>query len=90
MARIPPKDPDATLDYVWDYSEWLEAGETIDDYTVIVPTELTLVADGEADGVVTAWLSGGLDGAKYTVTCRIETSVGRIDDRSMIIPMDER
>lgn len=84
------KDPEATLDYAWDWSAWLEAGETIDDYTITVPAALTLVSDSEAAGVVTVWLSGGIDNAIYKAACRIETSLNRIDVRRIIFRMEER
>ena len=79
------KDPDATLDYVWDWTDWLQEGEGISSHTVEVPDGITLdetSADGEK---VKAWLSGGTAGETYTVTCRITTNStpARTDDRSI-------
>ena len=84
------KDPDATLDYVFDWSGWLEAGETISSHTVTVDTGLTKDSDSESSGVVTAWLSGGTAGDKYNVACEITTSLGRTDERTIEIRMENR
>jgi hypothetical protein len=96
MKSFPIKDPDATLDYAWDWNNWLrfsnsiQAKETISNYTVTVPTGLTKVADSNLDGVITVWLSSGTAGNTYTVACRITTSLGRIDERSATIRCEQR
>jgi hypothetical protein len=38
----------------------------------------------------TVWLSGGLPGGKYEVTCHVTTVGGRIDDRTITINVKER
>lgn len=84
------KDPDARLDYAWDWSAWLEDGETITSHTVTVESG-DVVIDGtpqEAAGVVTAWLEAGT--TRSVVTCHIVTSEGREDDRSRTITIRER
>jgi L-rhamnose isomerase len=79
------KDPDAVLDYTWDWSRWLQAGEAIVSHQILVPTGITLdSSDADAERV-TAWLSGGTNGITYTVTCRITTDQGRTDDRSIAV-----
>lgn len=99
------KDPDATLDYFFDWkpltherpgydSDWLADGETINSYTITVPDGITLEEDvprahSQSDGVVTFWLSGGTPG-KYIVACKIVTSENRIDERSMIVRVKDR
>ena len=86
------KDPDSVLDYAWDWAslDWLESGETIAAYTVTVPSELTLVSSTEVDGIVTAWLSGGTSRTNYICTCQITTSLGRTDERSLFIRVEDR
>lgn len=79
------KDPNAVLDYQWDWSEWLAVGETIASHTVTVPTGLTLDSSTASTTTVTAWLSGGTAGTTYTVTCRVTTSAGRTDDKSITV-----
>lgn len=88
------KDPEAVLDYTFDWNDatdpWLATGETISSYTVTVPTGITKDSDSQADGVVTYWLSGGTAGTNYRVECKIVTSAGRTDERSMWIKVVER
>ena len=87
------KDPDAILDFSWDWSEWLEVN---DDRIVSFEIEVdgvTLEADPApaTDGsVVTAWFSGGTAGTRATATCHIVTNAGREDDRTMTIVIRER
>ena len=86
------KDPDAVLDWKFDWSRWLAAGETITSHTVTPTAGLTvdssLVTDDDTS--VTAWLSGGTAGTRYTVTCHIVTSAGRADDRTIYVYVRER
>lgn len=96
---VNPKDPDAVLDYVFDWaaltngtgtSDWLESGETISSYVVTVGSGLTLDSDSQSSGQVTAWVSGGTAGETYTVACRISTSAGRTDERTVKVRVVER
>jgi len=83
------KDPDGKLDYAWDWTDWLD-GDTISSFDFDLPADFTLVDSYEVGGVVTAWLSGGLENKTYTVTCSIVTALGREDDRSAIFNLEER
>lgn len=89
MAQIFTKDPDAVLDYSFDWYDsgngWLATGETISSHTITVETGITKVSDSESSGVVTVWLSGGTHGNDYDVACKIVTSAGRTDERTMVI-----
>jgi len=84
------KDPEAVLDYGFDWSDWLADGETISTSTWTVPTGITKDSDSKTDTVTTIWLSGGTAGKSYRVTNHIVTSAGRQDDRSLIIKVMER
>jgi len=84
------KDPDAVLDYAFDWNTWLASGETISSHVVTVPTGLTKDSDTESDGIVTVWLSGGTAGTSYNVACKIETSDSRTEERSITILVQER
>lgn len=84
------KDPSAILDYAFDWSDWLESGETISSHTITVDTGLTTDSDSESSGVVTIWLSGGTHGVDYIVACKISTSHSRTDERSVNIRCRER
>jgi hypothetical protein len=79
------KDTEAVLDYVYDWSSWLATGETISSYTITTPTGITKASDSQATGKVTIWLSGGTAGTEYSVECKIVTSAGRTDERTMLI-----
>jgi hypothetical protein len=84
------KDPSSVLDYSVDWGRWLDAGETITAHNVTVPAGITLDSDTEADGKVTAWLSGGTAGQSYNVTYHITTSAGRTDERSIAVLVRDR
>lgn len=84
------KDPDATLDFVFDWSDWLQSGETISSYIITTDSGITNEGDDESDGIVTVWLSGGTAGARYSVACKITTSLNRIDERTMLVWVAER
>jgi len=84
------KDPDAILDYNWDWTEWL-GNDRIDSFAVSVHTGMSLVAEEElTPGIITAWLSGGTAKLSYTVTCQITTLGGRTDERSALFNVQER
>lgn len=89
MARDFVKDPDATLDYQWDWSAWL-AGDTIQSCTVTASDGLTASDIENTTTTVTAWLSGGVAEQRYTVTCHIVTAAEREDDRSIEVTVMER
>jgi hypothetical protein len=91
------KDPDATLDYGFDWEApadeggpYLESAETISASVWTVPDGLTEVSDEADDTTTKVWISGGTAGNSYTVSNKITTSEGRIDERSFVIIVGER
>ena len=98
------KDPDAVLDYKWDWAadtngstdpdatDWLASGETISSAVITVPTGITKDSDSLTDTStsVTAWLSGGTAGTHYEVACKIVTSESRTDERTIKVHVKER
>lgn len=95
---LSPKAPNEVKDYAFDFkpfthartgatSDLLEVAETITDHTVTVPAGMTLDSSSEADGVVIVWLSGGIVGVNE-VTCQIETSAGRVYERTIVIMVE--
>jgi hypothetical protein len=87
------KDPQATLDYLFDWSEWLGSGESITSATVTAESGLTVDSTDVVNGTgVRAWLSGGEDWTAYEVTCSITTdsSPARVDERTMTIMVRDR
>lgn len=83
------KDPDATLDWKFDWTDWLASNETVTTHT-IETDGLTVDTSTEDSGTVTVWLSGGTNGETVNVTCRITTDQGRTDDRTVRIAIRER
>lgn len=84
------KDPDATLDWIFDWTLWLGEFETITDAEFIVDPGLVVVATAHTTKTATVWLSGGSESQVYTVTNRVTTSDGRIDDRSFTLRCTQR
>lgn len=83
------KDPSAKLDYSIDWSEWLPTGDAISTATWTV-TGATLVSSSTASGIATAWIEGGTEGTDATATCRVTTTAGRIDERTIRIQIRGR
>lgn len=91
------KDPNAVLDYTFDWTDWLDA---IPD--TILPTgtraEFPVATEGIVidsfdivnDRKVVVWVSAGNDKKKAQLTCRIFTAGGRIDDRSVYLQLKQR
>jgi len=86
------KDPNAVLNYDFDWSDWLGTGEVISSIDVAADTGLTVDSSSNTDDTVTVTLSGGTVGESYTVRCRITTnsSPAQTDDRSMTVTIAER
>lgn len=87
---MPSKDPDAILDYTWDWATWL-GDDTIATSSVVVIAPGGLVVDSSAssDTAVTAWFSGGTLGQSYSVRNRITTTAGRTNDATIYLSIEE-
>jgi hypothetical protein len=89
------KDPDAVLDYTLDWGAtddpWL-SGDTIATATWTLDTGLTKVSESVTATAATIWLSGGIAGSTYRVSCRIVTtnSIPRVEDRSFRVVVVQR
>jgi hypothetical protein len=87
------KDPDATLDWIFDWNDWLSEAETISDSEFILDPGISIdPVKGFTNTMktTTVWLTGGTEGQVYRVTNRITTSEGRIDDRSFTLRCTNR
>lgn len=87
---IFPLDPEAVLDYVFDWSLWLSEGETITTATVSADPGITIGSVVTAAEKVTVWLSGGTVNTRYKAHCSIVTSDSREDSRHMTIGVRSR
>lgn len=90
MAVDWTKDPDAVLDWLFDWSEWLATSETISASTMTVSPGLTLNTSTFGSTTATAWVSGGTPGQPYTLANRITTNQGRTDERTITIRVVQR
>lgn len=90
IPSAPSKDPDSVIDYGVDWSRWLRDGETISTSTWLVEDGLTIEREAFSDTITTVVLSGGTVNTQYTITNRVVTSFGAIDDRSMKIKCREK
>jgi|RifOxyA3_1023885.scaffolds.fasta_scaffold05740_5 hypothetical protein len=89
---------DFTFD--WNYTDdldedpWLEENETIVNYDVVSsnPAELSVILVMQSLGQVTAWVTGGILGNSYILTCQVETSNDppRIEKRMMTIKIVDK
>lgn len=84
------KDPDAKLDYGFDWSDWLSTGETISTSTWTVPTGMTQDSSSNTTTIATVWLSGGTVGITYRLINKIVTSQSRTEERSIDIVVENR
>ena len=94
MAYEVKKDPNADLDYGFDWTAWLGAVDTITDSTWAVPVASGLTTHSPSistDGkVTTVWLKSGNAGGVYSATNHIKTAAGREDERSLRLTIVDR
>lgn len=95
--RVVEHDPDATLPYQWDWADpdllgrtWL-GDDTIASYDVesddVAMTVDSVISDGTKVSCVVA---GGTLGNTARLRCRITTTNGRTDDRTMLLAIRQR
>ena len=83
------KDPDAKLDYLWDWTGYLAPGEFIQSVEVTAGG-VNLESVEHDTTTVTVWVGGGVHGVRAVVSCRVTTNQGRIDERSMRLYLKDR
>jgi len=89
------KDPDSRLDYGYDWTPWLEAGDSILTSTWVLDpgnpdTALIIDSFNFAGALTVVYLKAGTVGKRYVVTNRITTLNGLIDDRSIQVDVVQR
>lgn len=85
------KDPNAVLDYSFDWSAYLTPlTDTIASVTWVVTSGLTTSAPTNTTTTATVFVSGGVVGETEKLTCRITTAGGRTDDRSVVLKIVDR
>lgn len=85
------KDPNATLDYTFDWGPYLTPiTDTIVSVVWVPSAGITVTSSSSTAVTATAFISGGTIGAVETLTCRVTTAGGRIDDRTIELEIVER
>lgn len=90
------KDPAAVLDYTFVWDAYLAPiADTIQSVQFLLDPPLVLERQAFDLTRATAWISGGAVPVSpapnsFRVTCRITTTGGRVDDRSIFLKIVER
>lgn len=89
------KDPQAVLDYAIDWgADYLGDDDALADSSwSVAPDEadgVTVVGSGFADRVSTVQTGGGIAGRIYRLANRVVTRSGRIDERSIVLRVEQR
>jgi hypothetical protein len=87
------QDPQATLDYPFDWSDYLVqlGNDTIQTSAFTVDSGIMVESDAILDPSNTVvWLSGGVKGKRYAVTNHVLTAGGREDDWTIYVLVKER
>jgi len=84
------KDPQAVLDYGFDWSDWLDTDDTVSTSTWNVPAGITKDSDTKTTTTTTIWLSAGTVGRTYKITNRMVTANGRTVERSFYVKVESK
>jgi hypothetical protein len=100
MVALRPIDPNETLDYALDWSDFLDdAGSPSDTISISTweiypsdgsPAGPTLSGELQNSNSTCVFLSGCVHGSVYLLTNRVVTTVGRTADRSITIRCQTR
>jgi hypothetical protein len=81
--------PYDTLDYTITWADWL-GEDTIASVAWVAPDGITPSDPSNTTTAATIWLSGGVEGKDYDVTCRVTTAAGRVVDRTIRIRVSQQ
>jgi len=83
--------PDESLDYDLDYTDWLTTNDNVSSATVAVTPadELAATLVQINDPRVKVWLEGGVDGTTYKVSVTMTTADGRVKQDEFKIRVKE-
>jgi hypothetical protein len=83
--QVIERDVNSVLDYIWPWGEWLtQVNDSIAAHEIVDVQGVTVDADDHTESDVVVWLSGGtVSRSKLaSVTVRITTTAGRVEDRT--------
>lgn len=84
------KDPDAVLDYSFDWTDWLAGvSDSIDSYS-ITGTDVAVLSDSRNGAIITVWCGAATPGTVAKLVCRVVTAGARIEDRTIYLIVKER
>ena len=97
-------DPDAILDYAVDWADWLAeaSGDTLSSCTWTVTGGTATLANAATGGTPATSHAGTLTGTQariyvrsaspgpVTLRCRVTSTAGRVDDRSVVLLVTDR
>lgn len=84
-------DPNASLRYGQDWTDWLSTGETLASATATCATPgITISAVVTASPIVSFLAAGGTDGVDYDVVVHVTSSTGEQDDRTTRLKCRQR
>jgi len=86
------KDPQATLDYSFDWAPWLGIDTIVSSNWAVSNSGLSIVPASESfdDTTTTLFLTGGAVGETYEITNTITTNASRTDERTIQIKVRDR
>ncbi len=87
------KDPQAKLDYGFNWSPWLYPGDYVatSTWTISGPDSVLVNSKTWVTGSETGvWLTGGTVGFRYLVTNHVVTFQGREDDRTIFVTVQQK
>ena len=91
MATSYKKDPNAILDYTFDWGPYLlPLTDTISSVTWVVSSGITTSSPTNTTTTATVFVTGGVLDTTETLTCRITTAGGRTDDRTISLKIVNR
>ena len=83
MTTPPAFDPSGPAEsdiYAWNWSDYLQTGETISAFEFDIPAPLVKGAENVIGEETRILLTGGAPGVDYPCRCRVTTNLGRASD----------
>ena len=88
------KDPGAQIDYSFDWSAGYLNGQTVSasawSATPVEPGGVSIATNVVSPTQTSALVSGGIAGRVYRVSNRVTFSDGRIDERQVVLRVEDR
>jgi hypothetical protein len=84
------KDPNAVLDYLFEWGQFLGDDEIATSTFPDFPAGITNTSTSNTEEDVRIWLTGGTKGSDYTITNRITTTGGRTMDWILVVRVYEK